>query len=571
MNTHPSGESLLPLEEPASDGRTVLNSAVWFVDSDGYRVVFHRHEPIYRIALTDEVHLRLVAVALRQSRLARQEEICQGFGHGVSTQARWERQYGKHGIDGLVSKKHTGRNRQLDKSQEGFVRRWFHAGHSNRRMAKRLGVDEGTIRQTLKRLGLAREPAVSPVLPGIEDKAGDAVTTEAGVSIAMPTGRQAVPESGGDVCAETTSPAAVWSTPSSQPCGQDAPVSVEPLATPSLTLDHDPRDRRGDRFLARAGLLDDAVPLFADAQCVPRAGALLAVPLLVRHGLIEAFVKVYSCLHPSFYGLRTIVVTLFLAAMLRIKRPEHFKEYGPENLGMILGLDRAPEVKTVRRKLSCLAAMGRGKPLMEQIACRRIAEDEDRVAFLYIDGHVREYHGKFPLFEAKKAQRQVATPAATDTWVHTADGEPLLVVISEMNAKLTQVLEPILADVRRLVGDLRRMTVIFDRGGFSPKLFARLIAAGFDVITYRKGKVNKLASTRFAVQREQIDGVWREYTICDRPGSASEGYLWRRSTNASRPGPRRQPSGISVCGRCVCCVRADARRRSSPTAENCLP
>ncbi len=87
----------------------------------------------------------------------------------------------------------------------------------------------------------------------------------------------------------------------------------------------------------------------------------------------------------------------------------------------------------------------------------------------------------------------MVTPAATDTWVHDAQSQPLLVVTSEMNAKLTQVLEPILADVRRLVGDQRRMTVIFDRGGFSPKLFARLIASGFDVITYRKGKVKKLA------------------------------------------------------------------------------
>jgi len=30
------------------------------------------------------------------------------------------------------------------------------------------------------------------------------------------------------------------------------------------------------------------------------------------------------------------------------------------------------------------------------------------------------------------------------------------------------MLEPILMDVRRLLGDQRRMTVIFDRGGFSP-------------------------------------------------------------------------------------------------------
>ena len=511
MNTHASAQSLLPLEEPASDGRTFLNASVWFVDADSYRVIFHWHEPIYRVALTDEVHLRLVAVALRQSRLATQEEICHAFGHGVSTQARWERQYGKHGIDGLVSKKRTGRGRELDKSQEGFVRRWFQAGQSNRQMAERLGVDEATIRRTLKRLGLTRNPAATgPRLPGIEETALQAATAES-------TASTAVLESGGAVPAQTTSPAGVWSTPSSEPCGQDAPVSVEPLVTPSFSLDHDPRDRRGDRFLARAGLLDDAVPLFGDAACVPRAGVLLAVPLLVRHGLIEAFVKVYNSLHPSFYGLRTIVVTLFLAALLRIKRPEHFKEYRPEDLGTILGLDRAPEVKTVRRKFSRLATMGRAKQLMEEIARRRIAENEDRVAFLYIDGHVREYHGKFPLLEAKKAQRQVVTRAATDTWVHTADGEPLLVVTSEVNAKLTQVLEPILADVRRLVGDPRRMTVIFDRGGFSPKLFVRLIAAGFDVITYRKGKGKKLASTRFAVQRRKIDGVWREYTICDRP------------------------------------------------------
>ena len=57
------------------------------------------------VALTYDVHLRLVAVALRQSQLATQEEICRAFGHDVSTQARWERQYRHYGIDGLVSKK----------------------------------------------------------------------------------------------------------------------------------------------------------------------------------------------------------------------------------------------------------------------------------------------------------------------------------------------------------------------------------------------------------------------------------------------------------------------------------
>ena len=550
MNTHAATQSLLPLEETAPDSRTFLNASVWFVDSDGYRVVFRWHEPLYRVALTDKVHLRLVAVALRQSALATQEEICGAFGHTVSTQARWERQYRKHAIDGLVSKKPSGRGRELDKSQESFVRRWFRAGCSNRQMAKRLGVDEATIRRTLKRLGLVRKPAA---LPQIEARTPEVVSPEA-----IEPAAAALVERIVDTSAEMASPAAVPSSLSPEPCEQDAPVSIELPVASSFTLDRDPRDRSGDRGLARAGLLDDAIPMFADQESLPRAGVLLAVPLLARHGLIKTFVKVYGSLHPSFYGLRTTVVALFLGALLRIKRPEHWKEYRPEDLGAILGLDRAMEVKTVRRKFTRLAAMGRGKLLMEESARQRIAEDEDRVAFLYIDGHVREYHGKFPLFEAKKAQRQVVTPAATDTWVHDADGEPLLVVTSEVNAHLTQVLEPILADVRRLVGDQRRMTVIFDRGGFSPKLFARLIASGFDVITYRKGKIRRLTLARFAVERRKIDGAWREYEVCDQPrvrvgalpaegegkrkrAKTSKRYLWMREVRVLRNDGRQTP------------------------------
>lgn len=90
----------------------------------------------------------------------------------------------------------------------------------------------------------------------------------------------------------------------------------------------------------------------------------------LRRG-IELFVRVYGSLHPSCYGLRTTGVTLFLSALLRIKQPEHFEEYRPEELGAILGLDRAPEVKTVRRKFARLTTMRRDRLLMDEAARRR--------------------------------------------------------------------------------------------------------------------------------------------------------------------------------------------------------
>src|SRR5947208_14269983 len=48
------------------------------------------------------------------------------------------------------------------------------------------------------------------------------------------------------------------------------------------------------------GLLDDALPLFATAQNLPRAGVLLAIPALLASGLLSAAEEVYGSLRPSF-------------------------------------------------------------------------------------------------------------------------------------------------------------------------------------------------------------------------------------------------------------------------------
>ena len=90
MIANTTTQPLLPLEDVPSDGRTCVNKSVWFVDQDGYRVVFRWHEPLYRVAFSDTVHLRLVAVSLRQSELATQAEIARAFGHSVTTQRRWD-------------------------------------------------------------------------------------------------------------------------------------------------------------------------------------------------------------------------------------------------------------------------------------------------------------------------------------------------------------------------------------------------------------------------------------------------------------------------------------------------
>ena len=83
--------------------RSMINDHLWFVDDDGSRVVFFRHEAIYQADLEDKQHLRFIAVSLRLNGHATQSEIAQAFGHTVRTQRDWETQYQKEGFAGAAT------------------------------------------------------------------------------------------------------------------------------------------------------------------------------------------------------------------------------------------------------------------------------------------------------------------------------------------------------------------------------------------------------------------------------------------------------------------------------------
>ena len=170
-------------------------------------------------------------------------------------------------------------------------------------------------------------------------------------------------------------------------------ISITALGNDSepvpMSLDRDASDRTFDRQLAYLGLLDDAAPLFRDGSAVPAVGVLLALACLVESGLLRISRKLYGEIGPAFYGLRTTLLTLLLMALLRIKRPEHLKERDPAAFGRLLGLDRAPEVKMLRRRLTRLAAHHRAEQLGAGVARLRVDQRGHLMGFLYVDGHVR--------------------------------------------------------------------------------------------------------------------------------------------------------------------------------------
>lgn len=309
--------------------------------------------------------------------------------------------------------------------------------------------------------------------------------------------------------------------------GQGDPVSPEVAREekgPPVNCDDDAADRSLDRILAYLGKLSDAAPVFRGGSHIPGAGVLLAIPALIESGVFDISRKLYGEIGPAFYGLRTTLLTLLFMALLRIQRPEHLKERDPAALGRLLGLDRAPEVKTIRRKLTRLASYERATQLGAELARRRVAQRGHLMGFLYVDGHVRAYHGKRDISSAYVARRHLAMPATTDYWINDQGGDPLLVITGEVNTALTKAFPDLLAQVRGLLGD-RRATIVFDRGGFSPKLFQAMIHDGFDSLTYRKGKSRRINPDRFVRRRAKFDGNWVTYDLHDQPVRFLNGKL----------------------------------------------
>ena len=197
-------------------------------------------------------------------------------------------------------------------------------------------------------------------------------------------------------------------------------------------------------------------------------------------------------------------------------RAEGATRVPPAALGRVLGLDRAPEVKTIRRKLGELAAAGQAADLIMALARRHAAARPQALGFLYVDGHARAYHGTRTVQKMHIARLKFPAPATEETWVTSQDGEPVFMVAAEPSDSLAGELRRLLPQLRQVVGDGRRVTVCFDRGGWSPALFADITEAGFDLLTWRKGPAPDLPAAAFTTITCADDrGREHEYDLAD--------------------------------------------------------
>lgn len=291
------------------------------------------------------------------------------------------------------------------------------------------------------------------------------------------------------------------------------------------------------RKLASIGAAGPVEIAFVPALDAVNAGVLLSLPALLAVGLFHNHSEVGFVLPLGYYRMSSIFLLLSFMALARLKSVESLRYSAPGEWGKLLGLDRVPEVRTLREKIGLLAV---GKKPMEWSSdlCKEWMKGApEQCGALYVDGHVRVYHGKKALLPRRYVAREkLCLRGSIDYWVNAMDGQPFFFAHKDVSSGLVNALENDI--VPRLLKDvpnqpteqmleenplLSRFTIIFDREGYSPELFLRMKEKRIACLTYHKFPKDEWRSEEF-----------EEYTVTLPSGAEAKMKLAERGIHLSK-------------------------------------
>ncbi len=227
--------------------------------------------------------------------------------------------------------------------------------------------------------------------------------------------------------------------------------------------------------------------LFEPCVDVPKGGVLCALPALLANGLVVGADQLLGAVKGYYTNFHILLLLAFMA-LCRIKTVEKVRGHSPGEFGRLLGLDRIPEVRCLRKKMDDLSIDDTAKRWASHLSKYWMDQDEKWTGTLYIDGHVRVYHGGLTKPPRRYVSRErLCLRGTTDYWVNDAIGRPFFVVDKTVDPGLLKTLQRDI--VPRLLRDIPnqpteqeldanprqcRFILVFDREGYSPAFFKKM-------------------------------------------------------------------------------------------------
>lgn len=466
-------------------GCTNINQSVAFnCDEEGEVTYFYGHLPLFRHHKDEIKPQKLIMAQLYINGVAKQTEIAKAFGINVIAVKRAVALYREKGFDGFFEDPKRGGRRILATQVIENIESKLTNGDQIPDIAKELGIKVDTIKKAIQD-GRIKKPL----------KQSNKATTK------------------------------------SERSGLDANADIGMGAT----------DENG-RVAARFGLLNGRNPEFTNCIDVPKGGVLLALPALLANGLLKHTKDTFK-MKEAFYSVFSIFICMAFMALARVKNIEGLRHIAPGEWGTLLGLDRSPEPRCMRKKVKELSQDNQPEKWGIKLSEDWLKGAPEEAGILYVDGHVRVYHGAQTELPRHYVSRQkLCLRATTDYWVNTANSNPVFFITKSVDPGLIQVLENdviprLLREVpgqpsqEQLDADkwLPRFTIVFDREGYSPSFFKRLWEQRIAVQTYRKGAREDWSKDEFKQHDVKLsNGEVVQYQLAERGVYMGNDDLWMR-------------------------------------------
>jgi len=241
-----------------------------------------------------------------------------------------------------------------------------------------------------------------------------------------------------------------------------------------------------------------APSIFGNHIDVSHGGLLLTLPSLIECGLLRHISRFESV--SGYYTATQVFISLAFLMLLRVKKLEQTDSVPVGELGRCLGLDRIPEVKTLRERIALFCKASNVEEWLSSLSGEWMQADEALEGVLYVDGHVNLYYGKQTRMPKRFVSRlRLCMSGSTDYWVNDRMGAPFFVVRKTINESMISVLKediiprlnndvPNQPTAAELAADdkLHRYMLVFDREAYSIEFFEYLAGQRIAFCTYRK-------------------------------------------------------------------------------------
>jgi transposase len=435
-------QALLPL---IPSGATQLSDLISVFCQDGKWTYFCGVQPVFEHPEDDRQSFRMFTAQLCCRGACTQAQIIRAFGVSKNSVLRSVAKYLKEGINGFYGAR-RGRGPSVMTAEVVVqAEKLLAVGHSRNEVAKELDVKCDTLRKAIK-----QERVKEPTPVAAEEVSSPPQASQAPVAASDKSTRSDADAAAGDEMGIACT----------RPC---------------------------ERVLAALGRLPGGAPTkFQACRDVSFGGVLCALPALAANGLFRHLGKLAEL--SGYYMKFHVILLLAYMALCRIKIVERLQYESPGEFGKLLGLDRIPEVRCLRNKVSQLS-QDEGPQLWAGTLSQEWMEQKSELAgVLYVDGHVRLYHGRLTKLPKRYVTRQrLCLRGTTDYWVNDALGQPFFSIERPIDQGMLEALQSeivprLLKDVpgqptdEQLQADpyLSRFVIIFDREGYSPAFFRQM-------------------------------------------------------------------------------------------------